>query len=245
MGSTHRYLLFQARRPGDQVRAEERAAFAERLEVDLEAVVPFSILDGSFDPEQLQDVDAVLVGGAGEFSVVDPEPAVQRFIRSITLIAEGGTPTFASCFGYQALVVGFGGEVISDEPNAEVGTYTLERTEEGAQDALFSSMPDTFEAQLGHKDRATRLPPGVPNLAGSQRSPFQALRFPNLPVYATQFHPELTYLDNRLRFQRYMDEYGRLFGQEEAKRRLEAHRPSPESNTLLRQFARMFVENRG
>ena len=167
MGSTHRYLLFQARRSGDRVRAEERAAFAARLDVTVDQITPFSILDGAFDTAQLQDVDAVLVGGAGEFSVVDPPEPVQRFIQTLTSIAEGGTPVFASCFGYQALVVGLGGEVIADEPNAEVGTYPLARTDEAAQDPLFSALPTSFLAQLG---AAQSIPPAAEEERGGRRA---------------------------------------------------------------------------
>jgi GMP synthase (glutamine-hydrolysing) len=216
-------------------------AFAQRLQIDIEDVQQFDILADELDPAILQDVDALLVGGAGEFSVVDPVEPVQRFISFLSRVAEDGPPLFASCFGFQALVVGLGGEVIPDEPNAEVGTYRLKRTQRGAADPLFSSLPDSFLAQLGHKDRAAALPTGLDCLAESQLAPFQALRVQGRPVYATQFHPELTYLDNRLRFERYMDEYGRLFGKEEAQRKLDAHEPSPEANELLSMFAKRFV----
>jgi len=237
LSGNHRYLLVQARRPSDRVRREEHAAFVAQLGVADADVVPLDILQTGLDSERLSDVDAMLVGGAGEFSVVDPIAPVERFIASLTAAAERGFPIFASCFGFQALVVGLGGEVIIDEANAEVGTYALERTDAGAADPLFSDLPAVFLAQLGHKDRAIRLPDGVPCLARSELAPYQALRIPGQPVYATQFHPELTWRDNRLRFERYMDDYGRLFGREEAQRRLEDHRPSPEANSLLRGFA--------
>jgi GMP synthase (glutamine-hydrolysing) len=245
LSGSHRFLLFQARRPEDRVRHEEHAAFAARLGVDDADVETCDILQDDLDLSRISDVDALLVGGAGEFSVVDPIPQVRRFIGFLTAAAERGTPIFASCFGFQALVVGLGGEVVQDEEHAEVGTYALERTPAGAADPLFSELPDVFLAQLGHKDRATRLPAGVPSLAQSELAPFQAIRLPGQPVYATQFHPELTYADNRLRFERYMDEYGRLFGQEEAQRRLDAHRPGPEANTLLQRFAARFLDGAG
>ena len=135
-----------------------------------------------------------------------------------------------------ALVVGLGGTVQEDEPNAEVGTYDLETTPSAADDAVFSLLPKKFKAQLGHKDRAQTMPTCVTNMAHSQRCPNQALRVDGTPVYATQFHPELTWRDNRLRFERYMPQYGRLFGQAEAQRKLDSHEPSPEANQLLGRF---------
>lgn len=230
------FLLLQARKLNDVVRNEERDSFATQLGVAPAQVRQMDILNDDLDAAMAKDVDAVLVGGAGEFGVVDPIPPVQRMIQFLVDAAEADRPIFASCFGFQALVVGLGGEVVEDEPNSEVGTYDLHATEPALQDPVFSALPSTFKAQLGHKDRATRMPTGVSNFASSERCPYQALHIPGTSVYATQFHPELTWLDNRLRFERYMEQYGRLFGKEGAQRRLDAHEPGPEANALLGRF---------
>ena len=74
-------------------------------------------------------------------------------------------------------------------------------------------------------------------MASSVRTAHQAFRMCNSDVFATQFHPELTHSDNRLRFQRYMHIYGKLFGEVEANRILNFHQPSPESNQLLREIS--------
>jgi GMP synthase (glutamine-hydrolysing) len=237
-----RFLLLQARNPDDRVRDEERHAFAQRLEVADEQIIQADIFRDEVSPQRLQDVDALLVGGAGEYSVLDDDDGIRACISLLTHAAEHGFPTFGSCFGFQALVVGLGGEVVLDEERAEVGTYPLDRTPAAADDPLFSSLPPQFLAQLGHKDRATRMPDGVVNLARSDRAPHQALVVPGSPVYATQFHPELTWMDNRQRFERYMDHYGKLFGAVEAQRLLDAHKPSPEANTLLRRFRGAFLD---
>jgi GMP synthase (glutamine-hydrolysing) len=81
----------------------------------------------------------------------------------------------------------------------------------------------------------------VQNLAESERCPNQALRVRGKPVYATQFHPELTWRDNRKRFERYMSIYGKLFGDKEALSRLESHTPGPEANMLLPRFVERIV----
>jgi GMP synthase (glutamine-hydrolysing) len=237
-----RFLLLQARNPDDPVRNEEQQAFAKRLDVAEDQIIQADIFRDELSPQRLQDVDALLVGGAGEYSVLDDDDGVRACISLLTHAAEHGFPTFGSCFGFQALVVGLGGEVVQDEGSAEVGTYALERTAAAAEDPLFCSLPPQFLAQLGHKDMASRMPDGVVNLARSERAPHQALVIPGSPVYATQFHPELTWLDNRQRFKRYMEHYGKLFGQAEAQRRLDAHLPSPEANTLLRRFRETFLD---
>ena len=114
MSTEHRFLLLQARRPEDRVRDEERDAFAQRLGVAESQVLQIDIFGSDLDLARLQDVDALLVGGAGEFSVLDDTDGVRACIDFLTLAAERGFPIFASCFGFQALVVGLGGEVVQD-----------------------------------------------------------------------------------------------------------------------------------
>ena len=231
-----RFLLLQARNPNDRVRDEERDAFADRLGVGANQIRQVDILNDRLDLSLANEADAILVGGAGEYGVVGPTPAIQGMIDFLVGAVESDRAIFASCFGFQALVVGLGGEVIEDEDHAEVGTYRLRTTAEANNDPVFGQLPDVFNAQLGHKDRALTMPKGVTVLAGSALCPFQAMHVPNTRVYATQFHPELTWLDNRRRFERYMEQYGRLFGHDEAQRRLDSHEPGPEANTLLGRF---------
>lgn len=235
--NTPRFALLQARSPNDIAKHEEHQAFADRLAVPIEDVCAVDIFSVDLTSSILEPFDALLVGGAGEYSVLDDNTHIKRFIDFLGQCANDGFPLFASCFGFQALVLALGGDVIADEPNAEVGSYVLHPTQQAKEDPVFSTLPDPFVAQLGHKDRASRLPDCVENLAASQRCPFQAIRMTDRPVYATQFHPELTWKDNRLRFQRYMPIYGKLFGEEKALERLNSHRPGPEANTLLRRFA--------
>jgi GMP synthase (glutamine-hydrolysing) len=199
------------------------------------------LLQTVLTPGLLEGRDALLVGGSGDYSVLDPLPSIKRFIDFLGEVSALGFPTFASCFGFQALALALGGEVVSDPDRAEVGSYRLQLTAAGEQDPLFQTLPQRFIAQLGHKDHVTSLPSGVEHLAGSARSPYQALRVSGKPIYATQFHPELTWRDNRQRYLRYMSVYGALFGEAEAQERLESHVPGPEANTLLASFAQMVL----
>lgn len=230
------FRLLQARVPGDPVRVEERQSFADRLGVSVDDVLPYDLLTGETHiDEVVRGVDAVLVGGSGHYSIYDDEPWLHPFIDTLGALAAADFPTFASCFGFQALVVALGGEVVKDEANAEVGTFELALASDAAADPLFGSLPARFPAQLGHKDRAVRMPATVDILASSARCPYQALRAsPN--VYATQFHPELTGPENRLRFSRYFDEYAKAFGREEAQHLLDSFRPSPAADGLLAGF---------
>jgi GMP synthase (glutamine-hydrolysing) len=239
---TNRYVLLQARNPGDSVIEEERVAFAERLQVPVSSITTVDMLTADLNDGILDGAAALLVGGAGEYSVIDAEPPILRAIDFLGRAVESSTPIFASCFGFQCIVVALGGEVIHDVEGAEVGSKTISLTDAGRKDPLFSLLPSEFIAQQGHKDRASRLPDCAVALAENATAPFQALTIKGRPVYATQFHPELTGATNRGRFERYIDDYGEVFGAERAMEMLKEFLPSPEASSLLLHFKRTFVE---
>ncbi|HMV69725.1 MAG TPA: type 1 glutamine amidotransferase [Myxococcota bacterium] len=228
--------LLQAREPGDVVRDEERQAFAARLGIPLADVLPHDLLLGRASRAAITDgVDAVVVGGSGAFSVYDPHPWVGAFIDLLGELAASGTPMFASCFGFQGLVVAAGGRVERDEARAEVGTFEVELSPAASDDPLFGPLPPRFAAQLGHKDHATVWPDSLTLLARSARCPYQALRVG--AVWGTQFHPELTRDTNLLRFARYREAYAKVFGEDGYRRMVDGFRDSPVNDGLLARWA--------
>ena len=232
-----RFVLLQARNPGDPMLGAELRSFAERLAVEAERVLSLNLLDGPVGPADLDRGDALLVGGSGDYYVSKNNlPHAEGAFDLLREAAERGHPTFASCFGFQLLVQALGGEVGYHPDSTEVGTFELALTEEGREDPLLGQMPERFAAQLGRKDRAVSMPPGIPNLATSDLNAHQALRIPGRPVWATQFHPELTGEENLARFERYLDGYAAYMSDEERERKLAGFGPSPEANTLLRRF---------
>lgn len=234
-----KFRLLQARLASDPVRGEERASFARKLGVPDADVLPFDLIGGAELGPIIDGVDAVLVGGSGEFGVCDGAPWLPAFFDVLGGLADQGFPTFASCFGFQGLVVALGGEVRPWPEGSEVGSYELGLTELGSQDPLFGRLPPTFIAQEGHKDCALRLPDSLVHLVRSERCEHQAVRVAGKPVWATQFHPELSGDENSERFGRYFELYKGVFGEVVARQKLESMRPSPESNALLGAFRAM------
>lgn len=232
-----RILLLQARTHDDPARVEEIETFAERCRLPLEAFCPANVLDGVPSLEATRRHDAIMVGGSGDFYVSKGNlPNFPRLLELLTEVVEVGHPMFASCFGFQCLTQALGGEIIHDPENTEVGTFELTLTGAGAVDPLFGSLPATFRAQLGRKDRATALPAGSLHLAASERCPFQAFRLPRLPVWASQFHPELNRERNLGRFFRYLDGYAHHMTPEELDRTQRGFLDSPETEALLPRF---------
>lgn len=222
---------------------QERSCFREILEpLDVELDF-FNIIQERPSRDLLKRYDAFLVGGSGEFSVLDQLPFLPPFFEFLVDLKSHHKPLFASCFGFQALTLALGGIIVHDEPHTELGTYQLYLTEEGKKDPLFGTLPTPFWAQVGHKDRADRLPHGAVHLAYSELCPFHAFRMDDGTIYATQFHPELSARRNRERFEHYVDQY-HIDRQSDAYREIiKRFREAPEAMTLIPRFLqRIFPE---
>jgi GMP synthase (glutamine-hydrolysing) len=231
-----RMLLLQARRADDPMREHEHRCFADRTGLAEEHVVTHDLCDGPPPLSSLARFDAISVGGSGEYYVSRGNlPQFDAFLEFLNEAVARSHPMFASCFGFQSLVRALGGELTYDPPSAEVGTFELTLTDDGRTDPLFGTLPARFMAQLGHKDRASVFPETALNMASSENCRFQALRIPDKPVWATQFHPELDRASNLERLRRYLRDYGPESPDEMAA--WEARfLDSPESSSLLRRF---------
>ena len=233
-------LLMHARDADDPILEHEYECFLERSGLGPESFTRFNLTSGEpIDGSLLEGASCVMVGGSGAYSLskggvywYEPMLALMREI------VDRKVPMFASCFGFQALVVALGGTLEARPERAELGTYALTTTPEGKADPLFEGMPDSFDVQLGHNDSVVALPDGLVHLASTERCFYQAVRVPGAPIYATQFHPELTDQDNIKRYLRYLEHY-MLPGETEEQARQRArdmHRPSEVANSMIQRF---------
>ena len=230
-------LLLQARQLNDTARLDERHSFALRAKLADENIVPFDLLSGTPALDLIRQYDALMIGGSGDYYVSKGNlPTNESVLQLLREVVECGHPTFASCFGFHLLVEALGGQVLYDADNMEVGTYELEITQSAREDELFSYLPDKFLAQLGHKDRAYRIPDRTVNLASSSKAPFQAMRISGKPIWATQFHPELSGQENLDRFHRYMEGYAGTMGEGEIEKTLQRFGDSPETDQMIGRF---------
>jgi GMP synthase (glutamine-hydrolysing) len=237
-----RHLLLQTRKSGDPMAAQEVRCFARALDCQASSIEVFDLLSASPSTEKLIAADMLLLGGSGHFSVASEtgdstshSPGLDRTLDCMREIHRLAKPTFASCWGFQAMSRAMGGECINDLPNAEVGTIEVQLTAAGRADPIFGILPPKFAAQAGHEDHVVRLPPDVELLASSSRVPEQAFRFVGRPIYCTQFHPELdcnAMLERVVAYPEYVARIARIPFDEF----VHSVREAPESNGLLRQF---------
>ncbi|MBA2116446.1 type 1 glutamine amidotransferase [Bremerella alba] len=235
-----RYLLIQIRDFDDPIRLQEISCFADALQSTPESITVFDLLSMRLEASHLAEFDMVMIGGSGRYSVTSNAPWMKHAMVSLQRLLESGKPTFASCWGFQSLARAAGGKVIHDLPHAELGTSLVTLTDAGKLDPIFSQLPESFEAYMGHEDRVIELPPGTTLLASTEAVAQQAFRFDGCPIYCTQFHPELTLPTLLSRVEAY-PEYCERIAQvpfDVFRRQCQA---APHCETLLRLFQEHFL----
>jgi GMP synthase (glutamine-hydrolysing) len=144
---------------------------------------------GQPPPDPVADYDALMVFGG---SMNTHEEAAHPWLRpEKTAIAEAlevGLPVFGVCLGGQLLAEVAGGGVERSDIS-EIGWYDVELTPDGADDPIFSPLPQRFATYQWHSYRAG-LPPGAVELARNDVC-LQAFRVGE-SAWGIQFHAEVT-----------------------------------------------------
>ena len=215
--------------------AQEVLCFARSLPCTSSNIEVFDLLSGAPSTFALKRTDVVLIGGSGEHSVVRGGPWLSRALDTMTELYAKSRPTFASCWGFQAMAQALGGTVVTDRDRAEVGTAWVELTHDGEVDPVFGPLGKRFRVPIGHEDVVTQIPKSARLLASSDLVENQAFVFLDKPIYATQFHPELNRADLVARLTKYT-EYLPLTGHKSIKEFEDNTPETPESESILPRF---------
>lgn len=144
-------------------------------------------------PPAPDGLDAAIVFGAeAQVDQEDAHPWLRREKELVRELIDAGLPVLGVCFGSQVLAE-LAGAVVRQAAEPEIGWHAVELTPEGAVDPLLGFLPKRFES-LQYHHYEWLLPPGAVALARSARS-LQAFRRADRPVWAVQFHPEVTESD--------------------------------------------------
>lgn len=235
-----RILLVQIR-DQDVILAEEVESVAKRAGIDSSRIDRLNVVREPISLSAIADVKAVIIGGAGAYSVAETYPWTDDLITLCHECANRKIPTFGSCWGHQFIARAFGGTVIHDPDRSEIGTFAVTLTDEGRKDELFGSYPDQFDVQMGHHDRVSVLPPGAVELASTDIAPFQAFKLADLPIYGTQFHSELDRDAYFGRLHAYRSYYPEIASDEAIETLQRTLRPTPIADTIIRSFLERFV----
>lgn len=230
-----RLLLIQARSDED-ILLQEQQCFIERSRIRPDQLETTNICQEAL-PEHVFDLyDALLIGGAGEFSATEDYSWTPALLSLIKEIDARGFPLFGSCWGHQMIARALGGTVIYDAALTEMGCHWVELNEAGAQDPLFSHFPTRFKANMGHHDRVSILPQGAVDLAFSDTQSHQAFRMAGKPIYGTQFHSELDAQREKDRLYAYRSHYTEVSSEEEFQSIIDGLAETTEVDELLYKF---------
>ncbi len=139
--------------------------------------------------EEPPRADAVLVfGGAMHVDQEDEHPWLRTELEVLRRLLELRTPLLGVCLGAQ-LVAQAAGAHVGPARNPEIGWLPVELTDGSANDSLFQSVPQRFDAFQWHH-YAFDVPRGAVELARSEVCS-QAFRLGD-NAWGVQFHPEVT-----------------------------------------------------
>jgi len=230
-----RILLLQIRQDS-VVRQEEVASFCRYANLSSVQIDVFNVFDHpTFDQKILANYDALFIGGASEASVLKPDqfPFIQPSIDLVQACVESSFPTFASCFGFQLAILAFGGEIIRDESDFEMGTIPIELTEAAKRDPVYQGIPNHFKAVSVHQEKCLQLP-GNCQLLAYTNSCTHSFKVVDRPFWAFQFHPELDRPTLTERLGVYRDQYTE--DAEHFNAIFDGLEETPDSNLLLENF---------
>ena len=155
--------------------------------------------------EELLDIDALIIGGSGAYSVHHEE--IQNWVKPTCAFIEKALkknlPGFGICFGHQLVGQVLGSKVVTSSEHTEIGTVELDLTAEGKSDPVFGHLPKRFTAQTGHSDHVQTIPYGTTLMAKGSLLDTQAFKVEGAKFYSTQFHPDMTGAQARERYMAY------------------------------------------
>lgn len=195
------------------------------------------VCDGTKDPEKklLEDIDVICLGGSGTHSVTTDSPErLEAYTQFLHAARARHLPMIGIDYGGYLLTVAFGGTVICDPGNKEIGVTSLLLRKEAENDALFSQLPPIFLAVVAHLDRIASCPPGCVCLAEARSQSCEAWTFPGERIYGIAFHPELDNDSLTRRLVYYQERFSSEPGDLE---HIVLHlKPTPDANRILPLF---------
>jgi GMP synthase (glutamine-hydrolysing) len=103
-------------------------------------------------------------------------------------------PVLGICYGMQELAYRLSKDNVVAGTAREYGHADLKATRvSGHVDRLFEGLEDNMRVWMSHGDKLAKLPEGFHTIAITRNSEFAAIGHETKPIYAIQFHPEVTH----------------------------------------------------
>lgn len=199
-------LFLQVR--DDEMKEHEFLCFDNIINIPQENFIRVDVFRDPLDASILNGIDAVILSGTGHYFNGGGHPTtLPALIDLIKEIRHQKIPMLAIGYGHQVVAIAFDGVVVQDPALREIGVVEMTATVDGAQDPIFSHLPEKFIVQIGHNHSVTVGPEGAVDLVGHHDDCCEAFLFPEEKIYALQFHPELERKDAVIRLTYYKRKY--------------------------------------
>jgi len=123
-----------------------------------------------------------------------PDSVTQSFTPRVPqVVFDLNIPILGICYGMQTLAEQLGGQVISSDQK-EFGYSELNVTSEEC--ILFSDLGKKLNVWMSHGDQVQDLPDNFDLVASTATAPIAAMQHESKPIFALQFHPEVTHTED-------------------------------------------------
>ena len=147
------------------------------------------ILPWDVSPKKIQAINpkGIILSGGPESVTKSDTPRVPKIVFELDV------PILGICYGMQTLAEQFGGQVRRSKTK-EFGHAEI-RIEQSS--LLFDGLSSgsTINVWMSHGDYVSRLPDDFNLIAGTSSAPVAAMEHSKKPIFALQFHPEVTHTD--------------------------------------------------
>ena len=122
-----------------------------------------------------------------------PDSVTQSFTPRVPqVVFDLNIPILGICYGMQTLAEQLGGQVISSDQK-EFGYSELNVTSECV---LFADLGKKLNVWMSHGDQVQDLPDNFDLVASTATAPIAAMQHESKPIFALQFHPEVTHTED-------------------------------------------------
>ena len=153
-----------------------------------ESKVYSEILPWDINEDKIKSINpkGIILSGGPDSVTNSYTPRVPQIVFDLNI------PILGICYGMQTLAEQLGGQVISTDQK-EFGYAELSITSDCV---LFSSLEKTLNVWMSHGDQVQDLPDNFDLVASTATAPIAAMQHSTKPIYALQFHPEVTHTDD-------------------------------------------------
>ena len=152
-----------------------------------ESNVYSEIFPWDIDEERIKSMKpkGIILSGGPDSVTKSYTPRIPQVVFDLDI------PLLGICYGMQTLAEQMGGQVVSADQK-EFGHSELTVTSDSI---LFSDLDKTLNVWMSHGDQVQDLPDNFELIASTATAPIAAMQHASKPIYALQFHPEVTHTE--------------------------------------------------